>query len=167
MAISKISNTNAIDAGAVNQAALASGVAGTGPAFSAYPSTVQSLSSGVYTKVQLNAEEFDTNNCFDSTTNYRFTPNVAGYYSVQWQAAIYGSNQTIVYSQVYKNGSRVKSGFYQYNVTTNSLTVGGSALIYCNGTTDYLEMYVYTNAANSIDNTAIASYFSGFLARAA
>ena len=32
------------------------------------------------TKIVFNAKEFDTANAFDSTTNYRFTPQVAGYY---------------------------------------------------------------------------------------
>ena len=48
-----------------------------GPAFSAYQSSAQTLSSNTVTKIQFQTEEFDTANCFDSTTNYRFTPNVA------------------------------------------------------------------------------------------
>ena len=55
-----------------------------GPTFSVYRNTTeQSVTSNVATKIQFNAEEFDTANCFDSTTNYRFTPNVAGYYLFQ------------------------------------------------------------------------------------
>lgn len=57
---------------------------GYGPAFSAYRGGPnQALTTGTYTKVQLNIEEFDTNNNFDSSTNYRFTPTVAGYYQFQ------------------------------------------------------------------------------------
>ena len=54
-------------AGTVNQAALATGVAGTGPAFSAYANAGQILSSGVPTKVLYGVEEFDTNNNFSSS----------------------------------------------------------------------------------------------------
>lgn len=69
------------DSNTVTQGMLASGVAATGPAFSAYPSAQQNpVTVNTWVKVTLNAEEYDTANCFDSTTNYRFTPNVAGYY---------------------------------------------------------------------------------------
>lgn len=55
-------------------------VAINGPAFSAYQSSAQTLSSGTITKIEFQTEEFDTDNCFDNAINYRFTPNVAGYY---------------------------------------------------------------------------------------
>ena len=48
------------------------------PAFSAYRLTDQSVTGSTWTKVQLGTEEFDTANAFDSSTNYRFTPQVAG-----------------------------------------------------------------------------------------
>jgi hypothetical protein len=66
-------------AGTVTQTMLATGVAGTGPAVSAYESGNQSISSNVWTKVTLGTEEFDTNNNFASS---RFTPTVAGYYQI-------------------------------------------------------------------------------------
>jgi hypothetical protein len=56
--------------------------AGTGPAFSVYSTANQVTATVTYTKIQLNTENFDTNNNFDSTTNYRFTPTVAGYYQI-------------------------------------------------------------------------------------
>lgn len=69
-------------AASVLQPAVGTGVAGTGPAFSAYQSTQQTgISVGVFTKVNLQTEEFDTNSCFDTSTS-TFTPNVAGYYQV-------------------------------------------------------------------------------------
>ena len=48
-------------------------VSGGMPAFSAWQSSAQTLSSNTLTKIQLQTEEFDTNNCFDHITNYRFT----------------------------------------------------------------------------------------------
>lgn len=67
----------------ITQGLVDSGVAGTGPAFSAYRGTPQSVTTGQYTKIQINTEEFDTDNAFDSGTNYRFTPQVAGYYTTR------------------------------------------------------------------------------------
>ena len=52
------------------------------PAFSAYGTAYQSLANNTYTKIQYNTKDFDTNSNYDNTTNYRFTPTVAGYYQV-------------------------------------------------------------------------------------
>lgn len=163
MPISRI-GTDGIEAGAVTQADLATGVAGTGPAFSATNGSTQSLSNGVFAKAQLSSEEFDTNGNFDSTTNYRFTPTVAGYY--QFNARFYyGSGSA--FEQVihlHKNGA----GFGTYladAVGVISREVNGSRLIYLNGTTDYIEMYVYINTNATVN--ANEMQFQGYLARAA
>jgi hypothetical protein len=52
---------------------------GNGPAFNAIRVGNQTVSASTYTKVTYTAENFDTNNCFASST---FTPNVAGYYFI-------------------------------------------------------------------------------------
>ena len=99
-------NAGGLPDASITQSDLASGVAGTGPAVFAYGTTnAQSISTGTPTKIILNAEVFDTNNCFDSTTNYRFTPNVAGYYQISFatQFDYLGAARGFVY--LYKNGS--------------------------------------------------------------
>jgi len=61
-------------------------VSGNMPAFLVYPSASSTnLTSSTWTKIVFNTEVFDTNNNFDSTTNYRFTPTVAGYYQINLQ----------------------------------------------------------------------------------
>jgi len=144
----------------------ASTFAGTGPAFSAYQSSSQSITSGTWTKVQFQSEEFDTNNNFDSTTNYRFTPTVAGYYQIN--SAVTGSSQSSIYFgvQIYKNGSGFKYGSFYSDTTINPTSVV-SALIYMNGSTDYLEIYLITATTSTVSAGANTSYFQGFLARAA
>ena len=54
------------------------------PAFSAYGTTAQSVSSGAFTKVVFDAEDYDTDNAFDTST-YRFTvpSGAAGKYLVK------------------------------------------------------------------------------------
>ena len=145
------------------------------PAFSAYLTTSdQSISDATNTKVTFNAEEFDTNGNFDSTTNYRFTPTVAGYYKV---------NSTVVYRQttivdavllLYKNGSSFKRGAEfsiasGANVTNFGMTV--DALVYMNGTTDYLEVYAYSDGSGTptltLINGSSQTFFQAFLARSA
>jgi len=139
--------------------------AGTGPAFSATPSTTQAVTSGVYTKVNLGTENFDTNNNFASS---RFTPTVAGYYS--FSGSIYSvaaSGATYIWAVIYKNGAIAVSG--NLNVPVSGIdgvgTVNG--LIYLNGSTDYAEMYCYLAGVSPTIQNSVTTQFSGFLARAA
>ena len=162
------------DTGTVSQAMLGAGVAGNGPAFSAYISSNQSITNNTFTKLQAGTEEFDTANCYDSATNYRFTPNVAGYYHIIGQIYFYASGNlntnTIV--SIFKNGVRFKDG----NLTSGTQGVAAfynaSALIYLNGSTDYVELYGLINGAGTVEfrrdgGSQAQSYFQGFLARAA
>jgi hypothetical protein len=120
----------------------ATAASSSGPAFYAWRSgSDQSITTATFTKVQLNAELFDTDNCFDPTTNYRFTPTTAGYY--QLSATIYGSGATIsraLYS-IYKNGTSY-SRFADVS-TSSGMLLTGSTICYFNGTTDYAELYAY------------------------
>lgn len=156
----------------VTQAKIAAGVAGTGPAFSAYGNAIQTLSNGTFTKVALQAENFDTANAFDSTTNYRFTPQVAGYYQIN--ANIYlisTSSLTRAIGSIYKNGATLGRFFDLTSSFSNTpLYASGSNLIYFNGTTDYVELYVYvtgTATLSTSQNDLNTTYFQGYLVRAA
>ena len=161
--------------GVIVQADLASGVAGTGPAFSAYTSASQSISNITFTKIQINTENFDTNSNFDPTTNYRFTPTVAGYYQVN--GCVNGVASGViraVRAYIYKNGSALKLGnFADIGTGATAATImSGSVhdLIYMNGTTDYLELYTWiqnNSGTLTIGTGDSLTYFSGFLARAA
>jgi len=146
-----------------------------GPAFSAYASGSQSLSSGVLTKLQTNVEVFDTNSNFDNVTNYRFTPTVAGYYQVNGGTLINysGSNGFLAFCSVYKNGSEYVRGPMYYVATGTSISQGGSvsSVIYLNGSTDYLELYIRADSLSGTRTTETAAspfnYFNGSLVRGA
>ena len=144
-----------IQAGSVTVANIASSGVNAGiqvapyaaPTFSAYYSGGgQSISAGVVTKIQYNTEEFDTNSNYDNTTNYRFTPTVAGYYEAT-MAVEFGANANVII-YLYKNGSSAK----RYYPTTGTTIYAAqmTALIYMNGTTDYLEGYVYNNGGGTV-----------------
>ena len=137
---------------------------GAAPAFSAYRATsTQTITNATNTKIQLNAKTFDTANCFDATTNYRFTPNVAGYYYIN---GVIGASAGSLFPVIYKNGSTAKYG----PVTSYVAGVGGTteiaALMYLNGT-DYVELYIYLTSSTALYTGASQTYFQGFLARAA
>jgi hypothetical protein len=121
-----------------------------GPTFRAYRTTsVQSLTINTATKIQFNAEEWDTDSCFDSTTNYRFTPNKAGYYQFNSNVS-YDTTGTVGrnWLRFYKNGSEVTRLFDGPAPQAYEI-MGGGCVLYMNGTTDYLEVYANLGAATS------------------
>lgn len=146
-------------------------VSGNMPAFRAYLSSNQSISNSVNTKVQLNTENFDTANCFDSTTNYRFTPNIAGYYQFSAVLALSGTNITNGQALIYKNGATASNAvFYAPSLTgVSQINAVLSDLIYMNGSTDYVELYGYISAVSSnlFGGNSAQAYLAGYLARAA
>jgi hypothetical protein len=158
--------TAQIAAGAVAQVDIATGVAGTGPAFSAYQSSAQTgIASNAWTKIQFQTEEYDTASCFDNATNYRFTPTVAGYYQVNTTVQVVNNTGPLKIS-IYKNGSSFKQG--GFSTTTSFYAVSVSGLVYCNGTSDYLEVYVYSGGTV---NTGVAgadtTFFQASMVRSA
>ena len=135
-----------------------------GPAFSAYQSTVQALPAASFTKLNLQSEEFDTATCFDSTTNYRFTPNVAGYYQITAEVMVPATTRAL--SAIYKNGSLFKLGTDNVLASATAIRTAVAALVQMNGTTDYVELFVFTNTASTTTTiNATDAYFQGFLAR--
>jgi hypothetical protein len=141
-----------------------------GPAFSAYANTNQTITSNTFTKIQINTEEFDTNSNFDSTTNYRFTPTVAGYYQVSGSVNNYSSTSpTRVLAVIYKNGTAYKR-FFDGAVSTGTFYANsqGSALVYLNGSSDYIELYGLIVATTAIVNTDSSYvYFQASMVRGA
>jgi len=115
------------------------------PAFEAYLSADQSVSIDTNTKVQANTEIFDTDNCYDNSTNYRFTPTVAGKYFVYCNVTGHSSSQSslnLTKSIIYKNGSVYKTQIIQfaYNYGRRA-SVDVNAIIDFNGSSDYVELF--------------------------
>lgn len=140
-----------------------------GPAFRASMLNDLSFSVSTWTKVQFDTEEFDTNSNYDNATNYRFTPTVAGYYQVNASARINysGAAGDFIWVRIYKNGSAYNG---HYNRDANGQPYGSvniSDLIYINGSTDYIEVYVQTNHSTATISNGIETKFSAFLARGA
>jgi hypothetical protein len=140
------------------------------PAFSAYLSSNQSVTSATLTKVTLNTEEFDTNSNFNSTT-YRFTPTVAGYYqisaSIQFGS---GSNTSIAGVYIYKNGVNVKNTITSYTSAILNYTIPCvTAVVFLNGSTDYIELYGYNTASTTpnFNGSSASTCMSGAMVRSA
>lgn len=154
--------TDKIAAGAVIQADLATGVAGTGPTFSAYlASSGGSISSTTVTKCTFDTERWDTNNNFASS---RFTPTVAGYYQIN--AAFQIAAAAPGFIEIHFNGAGFKRGAWNIG---NFQDMAVSGLVYCNGSTDYVEIYLYQTSGSTVtpQGGASISWFDACLVRSA
>ena len=168
MALTKINNNTL---SAVSE--LPIGISGQNyPAFMAYLSSAQSISDATWTKIQFNTEVLDTDNAYDNSSNYRFTPQTAGKYLVNcYTAPNTGTNTDILrhYQSIYKNGSQAQL----QNLDTRDgggfriLSINSTYLIDMNGSSDYIEIFAYADS-NSGNNASIAggstehSFFSAY-----
>ena len=133
--------------GAVTSAKL--GVKNT-PAFRAYTDTIQTTSNNTVTKAALNLETYDTDSCYD-TSNYRFTPNVAGKYYFNWVAQDNYTSSAATDTSIFirKNGSDIAD--FGNNTTGSkygSLIV--STTVEMNGSSDYVEFFLYYNGGSGV-----------------
>ena len=149
-----------------------------GPAFSAYPSSNQSITSNTLTNVSSNTKLFDTGNCFNNTGSsttlngltapaYSFVPNVAGYYQLTGYISFGGTVTGTSFITLFKNGSRFQDGNYSTGVPT-LVGVYVSYLIYLNGTGDYIQLYgVETGTSTAFNGGTNSSYFQAVFVRSA
>ena len=115
------------------------------PAFQAYMNGGLTIANTTHTKLEMDAEVFDTDSKYD-TSNFRFTPTVAGTYWV-WGKFRFDDGADIPSAIIafYKNGSIIsKSVAFQTNVTTK--TLGITVTLDDN---DYLEIFGYQNSGGN------------------
>jgi hypothetical protein len=141
-------------------------VSGNMPSFASYIASNFSLPNSTYTKVGFDTKDWDTANCYNTST-YRYTPNVAGYYQFNVDISFNTGQSTEVVVALYKNGSAVRY-MIDFRMTT-FYTGSASNLVYANGTTDYFEVYVYQISGGStlLIGGQNQCSFQGFLARTA
>ena len=143
-------------------------VSGNMPAFSASLSANQTVNSGATTKIAFNTEQFDTNSCYDNATNYRFTPTVAGYYqiNVTLDFADVSLGVQDILGRLYKNGSQYLAPIRIHTGAGSEWGLTIAQLVYMNGSTDYLEVYLQVVAATNCV-VYLGSNFCGTLVRGA
>jgi hypothetical protein len=131
---------------------ITSGAIASTPAFEAYLSANQDVADAVQTKVQFDTELFDTDNCYDNSTNYRFTPTVAGkyyiYVGVQGRSDVNSLRDCDLLLR--KNGSITKEQFHSMEGGEGkSLPTHLQMIVDMNGSTDYLEVFNRVNTSGS------------------
>ena len=134
------------------------------PAFSYFASTDQAIATATATKVTYPTSLYDTTGGMYNSSTSRFTPTVAGYYQVIAFFEYYSSSSTAVRDiYIYKNGGLYRRGQQQTAATNANTTSLANAIVFLNGSTDYLEIYAYqsTGSSLSIANSNGQS-FNGF-----
>ena len=123
----------------------------------------QTILTATNTIIQM-VDDFDPNGWL---TTYQFKPNVAGYYQVN--ATITGpSSGTYCAISIYKNGSLAYTGTTSAgNFAGNGTTI--SCLISMNGSTDYVEFFMYQASGGTTTTSAnnYSAYIQGAFIRSA
>ena len=117
------------------------------PAFEAHFTGSQGFSDATDHKVICSSEIYDSDSCYDTTTG-RFTPTEAGRYVIYGQAYA-GCGAANMYNhgtKIFKNGTAVLQSYIDlYTNTGNAGTEYISCVVYLNGSSDYVELYVQTD----------------------
>ena len=128
------------------------------PAFEAQLSSNQTISDNTSTKVNFATEIFDTDSKYDSSTNYRFTPTVAGKYFVYLSLGIgAGADSELqnIYAILKKNGNIVKHSHFNFAANNPRFgTVNINAIITFDSD-DYIE--AFAQAADASGSAIIES----------
>ena len=164
-----LSDTSA--SGALKKMTRANFVSGVGgantPTFLAYLSSNQTISASTEVKVQFNTEVYDTASAYDNSSNYRFTPQTATKYIVyavvdhSWTGD-WGDQRFL---RIKKNGSNIgrNDQFVKTTSASNYGTVQLTASCSMNGSSDYLEAFVYSNATSPVINGNLdRTYFGAY-----
>jgi len=133
------------------------------PSFHAYNPQNGNIATSTNVVISNNTELFDSSSAYD-TSNYRFTPQVAGYYflyaNIRYQSST--TNFDRINLVINKNGSAILGA---RNNNKDYSTASVSGIVQANGSSDYFDMQSYQNSGGTIAITTADeyTYFGGFL----
>lgn len=131
----------------------------------AYRNAAYSFAASKYTAVVFDTISFDPFNIVSTVTG-NITPPLPGYYQVS--AAVAGESSAFPFmtayfaASLYKNGGEATRGNQLYLSASIYFVSNVSDLIYFNGTTDYLQLYVYSSV-NSAGSGVVGNASLNFL----
>jgi len=135
------------------------------PAFHAYNPQNGSTDSNTNIIVSNNTELFDSDSAYN-TSDYKFTPQTAGYYFLYAQVRYQTGDVDFdrINLEILKNGSAIlaaRNGHQDYT------TCNVSGIVQANGSSDYFQMTSYhgKGSAVSISTDDEYTYFGGFLVK--
>ena len=139
------------------------------PVFRVYRNGTQAITGGVDTKVLFDTVSFDPLNEYDETTNYRYTPQRAGYYLINSHVRVdQTTDSAINETKIRKNGVDIAlSTVSAKNGSVLTLNINNTTIIEMNGTTDYLEVFFFIDNNATIQpgsgNTTFSAHYIGGL----
>ena len=132
------------------------------PSFGVKLSSHQSISSSTNTKIAWNTEEWDTDNAYDNSSNYRFTvpSGKAGKYHFSGTVVVRNIDDGEIASlRIHLNGSDSASGLnhYRFNyqgAAENTMTFCPISVVMNLAVGDYVELFLYHNegSAQNVDS---------------
>lgn len=121
------------------------------------------LSATTSTLVQFDSLYHDTHGWWDATA-WRYTPKQAGYYLCSWCLTFVPLGSVVSWET---RATMQESGVTMcetLNLSANGgltyATLAGSTIIYCDGSSSYLELYAYSDAATDVASTLGRSQLS-------
>jgi len=116
------------------------------PAFMATLSGDQTLSDATETKLSFATEVLDSDGKYDHSTNYRFTPTIAGRYLVCLTVFLDSNNDGSLVNagcMLYKNGSGIHYAYHSDHDQTGRYASPSLQAIVTLDSDDYIEAYGY------------------------
>ena len=139
------------------------------PSFEATKSdSNQDFNNATYTKLQFNSETFDSDGKYDNSTNYRFTPTIAGKYFIYAVATLSAQNQTdwnYGNLAIYKNGSEYHNQIFDARANPLFRPYLSVSAIIDFDSDDYVEIYarvVSVDEGTQTMQATNANRFGGF-----
>jgi hypothetical protein len=142
------------------------------PAFHAFLSANQEgLSDAATVKVNVNSETYDSGTVYDNSSNYRFTPGVAGKYFIYGAALLTADatgNMREAEVYIYKNGSSIGKSTFNYVDNYSQVATPMLNIVDVADDNDYYELYAQVNTQNSgnfkiiADTTQQRTYFGAY-----
>ena len=140
------------------------------PGFQAYLSASQTgITQNTWVKAEIDTEVYDSDGTYDNSSNYRFTPAVAGKYFVFGQIYFTAPGERFydIYISIYKNGSSLIEDTFDSTDSGNITQSRGVFGIVDLGASDYVELFGKGVTIGSADVSFIGSakydtHFGGF-----
>ena len=155
----------------VTSAKLGTGATNT-PGFHAFLSAnMEGLSDASTVKVNCNTERYDATGVYDNSSNYRFTPGVAGKYFIYGGVMLTADstgNMREAEVYIYKNGSSIGKASFNYVDNYSQLATPTISIVDVADDNDYYELYAQVNTQNSsnfkiiADSTQQRTYFGAY-----
>jgi hypothetical protein len=142
------------------------------PGFHAFLSANQeSLTDAATVKVNCNTERYDATGVYDNSSNYRFTPGVAGNYFIYGGVLLTADstgNMREAEVYIYKNGSSIGKATFNYVDNYSQVATPTISIVDTADDDDYYELYAQVNTQNSsafkilADTTQQRTYFGAY-----